>query len=169
MEDLEYTVTETVHRNGAGQIVKIDYEFDETITIEASGTTTGMARQNKEKRNRSYEATIAREQYETLARQLSNALSFDAFVDVLRPFIMGHYTNDELERAFKTLDNDRSGSIHLDEFSSFLPILNEQVTNEALTDYVRKVDENFDGNLNYDEFRSLVLRGIGRDIICNHL
>jgi Ca2+-binding EF-hand superfamily protein len=112
---------------------------------------------------------ITYDQYQTLASQLPNALSFDAFVNVLRPFIMGYYVDGELERAFNTLDRDLSGSIHLNELSSFLPILNEAINTEILLSYVQKVDENFDGNMNYDEFRSLVLRGIGRDIICNHL
>ncbi|CAF1635679.1 unnamed protein product [Adineta ricciae] len=82
---------------------------------------------------------------------------------------MGFYSSDELERAFSTLDRDRSGSIHIDELNAFLPILNDTINGDALRDYIRKVDENFDGNMNYDEFRALVLRGIGRDIICNHL
>lgn len=167
--DLEYTVTENVHRNRSGQIVQIDYVFEENITIETPSSSSGLTRTNREKRNRSYDVVITREQYQTLSRQFSNALAFDAFVNVLRPFIMGYYTNDELERAFATLDRDRSGSIHLKELSSFLPILNETVNDAALHNYVQKVDENFDGNMSYDEFRSLVLRGIGRDIICNHL
>jgi Ca2+-binding EF-hand superfamily protein len=169
--DLEYTVTESVHRNRAGQVTQIDYLFEETVVIEtpSSSTSGGITRQNKEKRNRTYDVSIQREQYQTLARSLANTLPFDAFLDVLRPFIMGYYTSNELERAFYTLDRDRSGTIHLDELSSFLPILNETITSSGLMDYVRKVDENFDGTINYDEFRSLVLRGIGRDIICNHL
>ena len=167
--DLEYTVTETVHRNHSGQVTQIDYSFDETIVIETPSSSTSITRQNKEKRNRTYDVTITYDQYQNLARQLPSALSFDAFVNVLRPFIMGYYTDNELERAFYTLDRDRSGSIHLKELGSFLPILNEGINDEALHNYVRKVDDNFDGNLNYDEFRSLVLRGIGRDIICNHL
>lgn len=168
--DLEYSVTESIHRNRAGQVTQIDYLFEEIIVIETpSSSSTGITRQNKEKRNRTYDVSIQREQYQTLARSLANTLTFDAFVDVLRPFIMGYYTSNELERAFYTLDQDRSGTIHLDELSSFLPILNETITSTGLRDYVRKVDENFDGRMNYDEFRSLVLRGIGRDIICNHL
>jgi Ca2+-binding EF-hand superfamily protein len=167
--DLEYTVTENVHRNRSGQVVQIDYLFEETTVFEAPSSSSGITRQSKEKRNRSYNVTITREQYQTIARQFSNTLSFDAFVNVVRPFIMGHYVNDELERAFSILDRDRSGSINITELDSFLPILNEEITDVALRDYVRKVDENFDGNMNYDEFRTLVLRGIGRDIICNHL
>ena len=168
--DLEYSVTESVHRNRAGQVTQIDYLFEETVVIETpSSSSSGITRQNREKRNRTYDVSIQREQYQTLARSLANTLTFDAFLDVLRPFIMGYYTNNELERAFYTLDQDRSGTIHLDELSSFLPILNETITSTGLRGYVLKVDENFDGRMNYDEFRSLVLRGIGRDIICNHL
>jgi Ca2+-binding EF-hand superfamily protein len=166
--DLEYTVTENVHHNRSGDIVQIDYLFDETVTIETQ-TGGSITRQNREKRNRTYDVTIKREQYETLARGLPNSLRFDAFIDVLRPFIMGFYASNELERAFYTLDRDRSGTIHVEELNSFLPILNETMSSNALLDHIRKVDENFDGRMNYDEFRALVLRGIGRDIICNHI
>jgi Ca2+-binding EF-hand superfamily protein len=166
--DLEYTVTENIHRNGSGQVVQIDYQFEETVVVEAPSASI-ITRQNKERRNRSYDATITREQYQTLAKNLPNALSFDAFINVLRPFILGFYSSNELERAFQILDRDHSGSIHISELSSFLPILNETMSADALRNYVQKVDENFDGNMSYDEFRALVLRGIGRDIICNHL
>jgi Ca2+-binding EF-hand superfamily protein len=168
--DLDYTVTENVSRNSSGQIQQIDYVFEETFVVETPSTSSsGITKQMKEKRNRSYDVQITREQYEKFAHKLSNALPFDAFINVLRPFIMGFYENDELKNAFDTLDRDQSHSIHLSELSAFLPILNEAINDDTLRDYVRKVDENFDENLNYDEFRTLVLRGIGRDIICNHL
>ncbi|CAF0806814.1 unnamed protein product [Rotaria sp. Silwood1] len=168
--DLEYTVTESTHRNDRGQIIQIDYQFEETVVVEtASSSSSSITRQNREKRNRIYDATITRSQYQNLARHLSNPLSFEAFVDVLRPFIMGFYSSDELQRAFHILDRDHSGSIHINELGSFLPILNDTIDAEALKNYVRKIDQNFDGKMNYDEFRALVLRGIGRDIICNHV
>jgi Ca2+-binding EF-hand superfamily protein len=168
--DIDYTVTENVHRNRSGQILQVDYVFEETSIVETPiSSSSTIARQGREKRNRTYDASVTRQQYETLARQISNALSFDAFVNVLRPFIMGFYANDELEKAFQTLDRARSGKIHIEELGSFLPILNGTVTGKVLRDYVRKVNEKFDGTMNYDEFRTLVLRGIGRDIICNHL
>jgi Ca2+-binding EF-hand superfamily protein len=169
--DLEYTVTESVHRNRSGQVIQIDYQFDETIVVETkpSGALSGIRRTNKEKRNRQYDTSVTREQYQKLSRRLSISLSFDEFVNILRPFIMGYYTSDELERAFRALDRDRSGSINIKELNAFLPIINDTIDSDALRNYVRKVDQNFDGNLNYDEFRALVLRGIGRDIICNHL
>ena len=169
--DLEYTVTENIHRNRAGQIVQIDYQFEETVVIETPSnvSTGGITRHNREKRNRTYDVAIHRDQYLALARQYPSGLTFESFIDILRPFIMGFYMNNELERAFYTLDRDRSGSIHLEELNAFLPILNDTITGVALKNYVEKVDENFDGKLTYEEFRALVLRGIGRDIICNHL
>ena len=169
--DLDYTITESVHRDRSGQVTQIDYLFEETVLIETPNTSSSnsITRQNREKRSRTYDISIQREQYQQLARSLADTLQFDAFVDVLRPLIMGYYVSNELERAFYTLDRDRSGTIHVDELSSFLPILNDTITTEALRSYMRKIDENFDGRMNYDEFRSLVLRGIGRDIICNHL
>ena len=166
--ELEYSVTENLHRNRIGQIVQIEYQFEETVVVESKSTGT-LIRQSKEKRNRSYDTLITREQYENLTQRLSNRLPFETFILVLRPFIMGFYTSDELERAFQVLDRDRSGTIHINELNVFLPLLNDTIDSNALRNYVEKVDENFDGNMNYDEFRSLVLRGIGRDIICNHL
>lgn len=168
--DIEYSVTEHVRRNQNGQIARINYEFEETIIVDSSSTSSSsIMRQNKEKRSRTYDATITREQYQQLAQQLSNPLPFDSFLHVLRPFIMGYYSSDELQHAFHILDRDHSGTIHINELSSFLPILNNTISRDALRDYIRKVDHNFDGKMNFDEFRSLVLRGIGRDIICNHV
>jgi Ca2+-binding EF-hand superfamily protein len=169
--DLEYSITENVHRNRAGQIVEIEYQFEETVVVETipSNSSASIIRQNKEKRNRTYDSRVTREQYQNLTRQFSNPLSFEEFIIVLRPLILGYYTSDELERAFQTLDRDHSGSIHINELSSFLPLLNDTIDSDALRNYIGKVDENFDGNMNYNEFRSLVLRGIGRDIICNHI
>jgi Ca2+-binding EF-hand superfamily protein len=171
--DLEFTITENLHLNRNGQIMQIAYEFEEIYIVQADQTSSeagaGIIRHNREKRNRLFDTTVTREQYQDLARRLKNPLSFDDFVTVLRPFIMGFYAADDLEKAFKTLDRDNSGSIPLTELGSFLPLLNDTIDNKALYEYVRKVDTDFNGKLNYFEFRSLVLRGIGRDIICNHI
>ncbi|CAF1044816.1 unnamed protein product [Adineta ricciae] len=162
--NLEFTVTETVTRQ-FGQINEIDYEFEE-VTNEA--VSLGVT-SKKERRIRAYTANIKRDQYNQLITRAIDALSFDDFILVLRPFIMGHYDQFELEKAFDILDRDRSGFIHIEELSVFLTIINQYVTSDALRSYIRRVDINADGNLTYDEFRSLILKGIGRDIICNHL
>ncbi|CAF3927544.1 unnamed protein product, partial [Rotaria magnacalcarata] len=107
--DLEYTVTEIISRDGRGQVVQLDYQFEETTTAETASTSSvGMTRQNKEKRSRSYGANITRDQYKNIASRQRNALPFDSFVTVLRPFILGFYSGNELERAFNILDRDHS-------------------------------------------------------------
>ncbi|CAF3992889.1 unnamed protein product [Rotaria sp. Silwood2] len=118
--NLEFTATETITRNN-GQINQILYQFEE-FTVENV----------------------------SLAKLIPDALSFDNFVLVLHPFIMGYYQHDELKQAFQVLDRDCSGSIHIDELARFLPIINEYATSDTLKNYIRKVNINTDENLNYD-------------------
>ncbi|CAF3822530.1 unnamed protein product, partial [Rotaria sp. Silwood1] len=72
--DIEYEITEIVHQNSVGKVTKVDYQFDETIVIESStsSSSTSIARQNREKRNRQYDVTISYDQYQKIANQLSN-------------------------------------------------------------------------------------------------
>ncbi|CAF4024409.1 unnamed protein product [Rotaria sp. Silwood2] len=166
--NLEYTVTETVYRDHSGQMLKIDFQFNESATIVLGSTSSITSRQNQEKRYRSYHWSITRDQYESRINRLQKPITFDAFIDSLRPIIMGYYKDNELERAFAILDSDQSGTINIKEFSTILLILNDSIDANVLSEYIKQVDENFDGELNYEEFQALVLRGIGRDIICNH-
>ncbi|CAF3896940.1 unnamed protein product, partial [Adineta steineri] len=158
--DLEFSVTETITRNN-NFINQIHYQFEE---FSFENTSNGITNK-KERRSRIYDTIITRKQYNILTRNTRNTLLFDNFIIVLRPFIMGYYQDDELTRAFRVLDKDHSGSVNVEELANFLPIINEFATTEALTNYIKKVDINTDGTLNYDEFRSLILKGIGRDII----
>ena len=160
--NLEFTVTETITRSN-GQIEEINYKFDEVTTESLSLGLTNR----KETRNREYSANITREQYNHLIPQKFHALPFDDFVYVLRPFMMGFYDQFELERAFSILDRDGSGSIQPDELSIFLPIINQSATGDTLKNYLRKVNINDDSPLNFGAFQSLILKGIGRDILCN--
>jgi Ca2+-binding EF-hand superfamily protein len=82
---------------------------------------------------------------------------------------MGFYQNDQLKRAFSILDKNHSGTINIDQLARFLPIINEYATTDVLINYIKRADIDTDGNLNYDQFRILILKGIGRDIICNHI
>ncbi len=167
--NLEYTITETTYRNRSGQPVKISFQFDETTTTTAELPSSGITKQSKDKRTRSHEWSITREEYDSLVAKLRRPITFEEFVASLRPIIMGSYRNNELERAFTALDRNQSGTIDIKEFNAILPILNESINTDDLNEYIRKVDENFDGELDYNEFRALVLRGIGRDIICHHV
>ncbi|CAF1106541.1 unnamed protein product [Rotaria magnacalcarata] len=159
--NLEFTVTEAIVHN-LGVINEIRYEF--TVEYVSVGITN-----KKEKRSRTYDTNITREQYNKLAEQYHYGLSFDNFIVVLRPFMMGFYQTNELEQAFRILDKSNSGSIDIDNLANFLPIINEYATSDTLKNYIKKSDFNHDGNLTYDEFRSLILRGIGREMICTNI
>src|SRR5690348_7007470 len=104
--DLEFTVTETITRHH-GQLDEINYDFEE---VHVESVSLGIT-QKKERRSRIYTASITRRQYHQIAQSVPDALTFDEFVQVLRPFILGFYEKYELEHAFSILDRDRSGTI----------------------------------------------------------
>ncbi|CAF1681154.1 unnamed protein product, partial [Didymodactylos carnosus] len=109
--NLEFTVTETITRHN-GIINEIYFEFEEFIV----GNTSVGITNKKERRSRISEAGITRNEYNKLAK---NPLSFDNFILVIRPFIMGYYENDELKQTFQILDNNKSGSIDINELANF--------------------------------------------------
>ena len=162
--DLEFSVTEIISGD-MDHVREIHYQFEE---FSYENTTTGITNK-KERRSRVYDTIITRKQYEFLSENLRNVLSFENFIRILRPFIMGYYQDNQLREAFQILDKDRSGTITIQELGNFLPIINEFATTEALKNYIKKVDIDADEILTYDQFRSLILKGIGRDIICNHI
>jgi Ca2+-binding EF-hand superfamily protein len=99
----------------------------------------------------------------------NNELSFEDFVRVLRPIMMGTYVDDELREAFYLLDKNQSNTIDIDELIDFLSIIYSEVTKEILLHYLGKNDINKNQKLNFDEFTDVILRGIGRDIVCGYI
>jgi Ca2+-binding EF-hand superfamily protein len=167
MTDLNYTILEKIYRRH-GQIIELVYEYNETKQeqIEENMQT------KQEKRSRNYQASIKRNEYERLANKVQyqrDVLPFDKFVIVLRPFMMGTYADNEIREAFRLLDKNSSNTIDLDELSAFLPVLHPNMTKDTLLNYINKVSKNGDQQVNFDEFNQMVLKGIGRDIVCGHV
>jgi Ca2+-binding EF-hand superfamily protein len=167
MTDLNYTVTETIYRR-QGQIIEIVYEYHQTKQeqIEENMQT------KQEKHSTNYQASIKRSEYERLANQVKyprNALPFDTFVIILRPFMMGTYSVEEIREAFRLLDKNASETIDLDELSAFLPVIHPNMTKDTLLNCIHKVSENVDQEITFDEFKQMVLKGIARDIACGHV
>ena len=162
--NVEFSVSERIVRYD-GQVSEINYQFEEFTTETVSIGPTSM----NERRSRIYQTQITRQRYDQLAEEISNALSFEDFLFVLRPFILGHYENDQLRRAFQLLDRDQSNSIHIDELAKFLPLVNQAASTDTLKNYLRQGDINTEAPLTYDDFRTVILRGIGRDLICNYI
>jgi Ca2+-binding EF-hand superfamily protein len=167
MSDLKYTVSETVYRR-YGQIIEIVYEYDEVREEQVFD----YMQTTQESRSRTYQASISRTDYEQLANKVQyqrHVVPFDTFVCIIRPFMMGTYTNEELREAFRLLDSDASNTIDLNELSAFLSVLHPNMSKEILSNYINKVAKNGNQCINFDEFSQMILRGIGRDIVCGLL
>lgn len=164
MNDLHYSVTETIHRR-SGKIIEIIYDYEEHRDEQIEETM----QIKHERRARTYRASIKRSEYEQIAKKLNgnrDVLPFDSFVNILRPFMMGSYAADEIREAFRLLDRNYSNTIDLDELAAFLPVIHPFMEKETLLDYIKKVANTDEKQINFDEFNQLILRGIGRDIVC---
>jgi hypothetical protein len=162
---LLYSVTESIYRQ-YGQIIKLVYEYEENQEQFELDLLT------QKQDHRHYRAIIKRDEYERIIQSNmsdKDSISFDDFVRILRPIMMGTYVGDELREAFYLLDKDQSNTIDIDELADFLSIIHSEVTKDILLHYVGKIDINTDQKLNFDEFTDMILRGIGRDIVCGHI
>jgi Ca2+-binding EF-hand superfamily protein len=166
---LSYSVTESIYRQ-YGQIIKLVYEYEENQEQFELDLLT--QKQDHIPQYRHYRATIKRDEYECMIQPNmsdNDSLSFDDFVRILRPIMMGTYVGNELREAFYLLDKDQLNTIDIDELADFLSIIHTEVTKDILLHYLGKVDINTDQKLNFDEFTDMILRGIGRDIVCGHI
>lgn len=169
MTHLSYSITESIYRR-YGRIVKLVYDYEENQE-ELEGDLLTQ-KQNHIPQYRHYRATIKRDEYESMIQSYmfnNNELSFEDFVRVLRPIMMGTYVGDELREAFYLLDKNQSNTIDIDELIDFLSIIYSDVTKEILLHYLGKSNINRNQKLNLDEFTDMILRGIGRDIVCGYI
>ncbi|CAF0972714.1 unnamed protein product [Rotaria sp. Silwood1] len=165
MTDLQFTVRETIYRQH-GRIVEIDYQYDEIKTEQVEENM--QVRQ--EKLEKHYQATIKRDEYERIANTCQrDVLSFDKFIQIIQPFMMGTYTTDEILEAFRLLDKNYSKTIDLDELSAFIPVIHPNMTKETVLSYIMKVTQYGKQEINFNEFIQMVLQGVGRDIVCGHV
>lgn len=162
--DTQYTIKETILKHN-DSVQRIEYRLQETVDESAANETSSKS----EQRILNYKTSFNREQYQRVIENSTTlrSLTFDQFVKILRPLIVGFYSLGELYQAFKLLDRSRTGAIRIEELDAFIQLINPNVKPYLLNEFIQRIDSNNDGNINYDEFRSLVLRGIGRDIICS--
>jgi hypothetical protein len=147
-------VNETVRRNG-NRIDEAEYIYYEIC---------GNGEQRK------YHMAVNRSDYERLAATIQRpTLSFDSFVKVLRPFMMGHHAAEDIPEAFRLLDFDHSGTIDIGELAAFMPVIVPDGNPYMLLHHIQKVDKNYDYKLNLAEFTALINRGIGRKIALGRL
>ena len=167
--NIEYSVTERIVRL-EGRIDEIEYEFEE-LTIEHLSTETTNRR---ERRTLTYQSKVNRQIYNNLQRQgqTKSFLTFDHFILIFRPFLFGFYEENQLEEAFDLLVRRSRGheQIDLDQFEHFLLFFDPTFTLDRLKIYLNNIQIQFDNDqLNYQQFRTIILKGIGRQIICQHI
>lgn len=167
MTDINYTISETIYRQNR-QIIEIIYDYNE---IKQEQIEENM-QIKQEKRARNYQASIKRHEYERLANKIQyqrDVLPFDTFIIILRTFMMGTYVPEEIHQAFRLLDKNSSNTIDLDELSAFVPVIHPNMAKDTLLNYIHKVSDNDDQQINFDQFKQMILKGIGRDIVCGHV
>jgi len=164
MTHLSYSVKETIYRERTS-IIKLVYDYEENPD-----------KSDLNIQYRHYRATIKRDEYERLidsymsnSNNNNNRLLFDDFVQILRPIMMGSYKEHELDIAFDLLDRNQSNTIDLDEFVSFLIIISPDITKDMLLRYINQEEITENQRLNFNQFNDLVLRGLGKDIVCGHI
>ena len=161
--NLEYSVTERI-RLFNGRIVEIEYEFEE-LMIERSSTETSN---RQERRTLTYQTHVTRNNYNEYRENQEQALIFDDFISILRPFLFGYYQGEQLKEAFALLEHDEH--IRLEQLEDVLLVLDSTFTIERLKLYLQTNQIDIDNDtLNYQQFRTIILKGIGRDVICHHI
>ncbi len=165
MINLSYTITESIYRR-CGRITKLIYNYEENQEQYELDLLT--EKQEYIPIYRHYRAIIKRNDLEKYMTN-KDQLSFENFVRILRPIMMGTYMNDELREAFSVLDQNQSNTIDIDELADLLSLIRSKITKEILLHYLAKINIKTDEKLHFNEFNDLVLHGIGRDIVCGHI
>ena len=169
MTAVSYSVTESIHRR-YGRIIQLVYDYEENEEQYELDLLT--QKHEHLPKYRRYRAIIQRDGYERLIEAYVSDIdkfSFENFVCILRPIMMGTYVNDELDRAFSLLAKNHSNTIDLYELADFLSIIHSEITPGVLIHYLSKGDIRTNQQLDFDQFTDVVLRGIGRDIVCGHI
>lgn len=169
MPDFSYSVTETIYRE-SGQIIKLIYDYEEIDDkIEVDSSTESRIRRRQQ---RHFQAKVNRYEYERLNdNDVSDAyrLPFDTFIRLLRPIMMGTYTGEELREVFQLLDIGQTGTINVNFLCDLLSFHDTLITSDILLEYAGRDRINTNQELDFDEFSYIILRGIGRDIVCGHI
>ncbi|CAF3844254.1 unnamed protein product [Rotaria sp. Silwood1] len=142
-------VHEVLHRKG-DQITEAEYVYDE---IHSNGKI------------RQHHVHVKRGEFERLAASIKKPwLSFDSFMKVTRPLLMGHLAAEDIPEAFRLLDTDHSDTIDIGELAAFMPAIIPNSNSYMLLRYFQPADTNNDYTLNLDEFTAFIKKGVVRDL-----
>merc|ERR1712084_209194 len=88
----------------------------------------------------------------------SGELEFQEFLDMMTARLSDKTPRTEIEKVFKTWDNDRTGEISLDNLKRVASELGEDVSNDELLEMVQRNDVDKDGAWTMDDFYAVMTK-----------
>ncbi|GMH82010.1 hypothetical protein TrVE_jg5283 [Triparma verrucosa] len=82
----------------------------------------------------------------------SESVSFDDFVEMCGPKMIGRDTREEIMKVFSLFDDDTTGAISFRNLKRVATELGENLTDEELQEMIDEADRDGDGLINEDEF-----------------
>ncbi|XP_025988821.1 caltractin [Solenopsis invicta] len=90
-----------------------------------------------------------------VAPECPNQLSYEEFMKVMLIKMSEEEGQNEILRAFRLFDDDKTGKISFENLKRVAIELEENLTDEELLDMINQVDEDGDGQISLEEFVKL--------------
>lgn len=90
-----------------------------------------------------------------VAPECPSELSFEEFVKVMTIKMTDEDGRNEILRAFRLFDDDKTGKISFKNLKRVAVELGEDLSDEELLDMINQVDEDGDGQISLEEFIKL--------------
>uniref|UniRef100_A0A6U6U538 Calmodulin n=1 Tax=Zooxanthella nutricula TaxID=1333877 RepID=A0A6U6U538_9DINO len=92
-------------------------------------------------------------------RRRGPTADFGGFVDALAPLLaVPEPTEESLRRAWRLLDDDRRGTIGVEDLSRASNKYGLRLTMEEVSDMIAFADEGQSGEVGFDEFQNVIMR-----------
>ncbi len=88
----------------------------------------------------------------------NGVISFDEFLDMMTARISDRNTRDDLRRVFNLFDDDRKGSISVDDLRRVARELGEEISEEELREIVQRADLDGDKQLSFEDFYNVMTK-----------
>ena len=88
----------------------------------------------------------------------NGVITFDEFLDMMTARISDRNTRDDLRRVFNLFDDDRKGSISVDDLRRVARELGEEISEEELKEIVQRADLDADKQLSFEDFYNVMTK-----------
>ncbi|GMI10940.1 hypothetical protein TrLO_g9293 [Triparma laevis f. longispina] len=88
----------------------------------------------------------------------SGTLDFAEFLTMMVRKMRGVDVQEEIASAFRTFDDDGSGTIDASELKSILTEIDDKLSSEDIKSMMAEADVDGDGTINYEEFANMLIQ-----------